>query len=61
MIEWQKLGSRIIRHELSVSILPERLLIADILSCSQGHYEIVSEIDFHIAVKQDPTDYGKLR
>jgi hypothetical protein len=60
MIEWQKLGSRILRHELNVSILPERLLIADILACSQGHYEIVSQMDFQLAVNEDPTEYGKL-
>ena len=50
MIEWQKMGSHMLRHELNAAILPERLLVEDILSCSQGHYEIVSEIEFHSVI-----------
>lgn len=52
MIEWQQLGSRMICHELHASILPERLLIADLLGCSQGHYEKITEYDFNSAIAQ---------
>jgi hypothetical protein len=53
MIEWQQLGSRMIRHELTASILPEKLLIQDLLSSDNGHYEIISESEFNLATKQD--------
>jgi hypothetical protein len=52
MIEWQQIGSRIIRHELHATILPERLLIADLLVCSQGQYEKITENDFNSAIAQ---------
>jgi hypothetical protein len=53
MIEWQQLGSRMLRHELHASILPERLLIADLLACASGHYEKISEKEFNTIVAQD--------
>ena len=52
MIEWQQIGSRIIRHELHATILPERLLIADLLVCSQDQYEKITENDFNSAIAQ---------
>jgi hypothetical protein len=57
MIEWQQLGSRMIRHELNASILPERLLIADLLDCRDGHYEIITHHEFKTATGQEPQEY----
>lgn len=53
LVEWQRLGSRMIRHEMNASILPERLLIADLLSCNTGHYERMSELEFYSAIEQN--------
>jgi hypothetical protein len=52
MIEWQQLGQRRIRHELKVSILPERLLIHDLLECRDGHYVTITEHEFNVAIAQ---------
>jgi len=57
MIEWQQLGLRMIRHELNASILPERLLIADLLDCRDGHYEIITHHEFKTATGQEPQEY----
>lgn len=51
MIEWQQLGSRMLRYELEASILPERLLIQDLLECSNGHYDAITEQEFQMAVQ----------
>jgi hypothetical protein len=53
LVEWQRLGSRMIRHELNAAILPERLLIADLLNCSEGHYERISSSEFYSAIGQN--------
>jgi hypothetical protein len=53
LVEWQRLGSRLIRHEMNATILPERLLIEDLLSCNTGHYERMSEVEFHSAINQN--------
>jgi len=52
LVEWQRLGARMIRHEMNATMLPERLLIADLLSCNDGHYERMSETEFHSAIEQ---------
>ena len=53
LIEWQRLGTRMLRHELNASILPERLLIADLLNCSEGHYDRISKSEFNSATGQE--------
>jgi hypothetical protein len=52
LVEWQQLGSILMRHEMNASILPEKLLIADLLACTDGHYEIISEREFKLATEQ---------
>jgi len=51
MIEWQQLGKKFLRHELQASILPERLLITDLLECTSGHYEVISREELLSAIK----------
>ena len=51
MIEWQQLGKKFLRHELQASILPERLLIADLLECTSGHYEAISHEELLAAIE----------
>jgi hypothetical protein len=53
MIEWQQLGSRMLRHEVTASILPEKLLIQDLIACNNGHYVIISEAEFKSAIGED--------
>ena len=53
IIEWQRLGARMLRYELNATILPERLLISDLLSCSEGHYERISKSEFISATGQE--------
>ena len=53
IIEWQRLGTRMLRHEMNATILPERLLISDLLSCSEGHYERISKSEFNSATGQE--------
>jgi hypothetical protein len=50
VIEWQQLGSRWIRHELHAAILPERVLIADLLACTNAHYIAIDEAEFKQAL-----------
>ena len=52
MVEWQQLGSLLIRHEMNATILPEKLLIADLLACTDGHYESISESAFKLATER---------
>lgn len=52
MVEWQQLGSQLMRHEMNASILPEKLLISDLLACTNGHYEIISESEFKLATER---------
>jgi hypothetical protein len=53
LVEWQRLGSRLIRHEMNATILPERLLIEDLLNCNDAHYERMSELEFYSAIEQN--------
>jgi len=50
VIEWQKLGSGWIRHELQARILPERLLVEDLLACANEHYLAIDAVEFSKAV-----------
>jgi hypothetical protein len=49
--EWQQLGSKWLRLEVHAKILPERLLIQDLLECSNGHYDTITEQEFQEAVE----------
>ena len=51
MIEWQQLGNKFLRHELNATILPERLLISDLLECTSGHYEVISQEELQTAIQ----------
>lgn len=51
MIEWQQLGKTFLRHELHASILPERLLITDLLECTSGHYVVISREELLAAIE----------
>jgi hypothetical protein len=53
LIEWQRLGHRLLRHEMNATILPERLLIEDLLNCNEGHYERISKEEFNSATNQE--------
>jgi hypothetical protein len=50
LLEWQRLGNTWLKHELHASILPEKLLISDLLTCRDGHYQIISESEYQIAL-----------
>jgi hypothetical protein len=45
-IEIQAVGSKWMRHESVAEILPMRLLIADLIACTDGAYKECSEEDF---------------
>jgi len=47
VIEWQRIGNRLIRHEIDAHILPERLLIGDLLKCENGHYLPIDEHEWN--------------
>lgn len=44
--EIQKIGSYFVVHELHAKILPERNLIADLLSCANESYEAISAAEY---------------
>lgn len=46
LTELQQLGNRWLKHELHAKILPERLLISDILENENGQYENCTVEDF---------------
>lgn len=46
MKEYQVLGSRVLMHELKATIMPERWAIADVLTCENMSWEVVSKEDF---------------
>lgn len=43
MLEVQVLGNYYIEHELEARILPERLLITDLIAADPATYEVISE------------------
>jgi hypothetical protein len=49
MVELQQIGSRWIIHEIEAKILPERVLIDDLIACRDGLYIEISAEDFNIA------------
>ncbi|MFM9005532.1 MAG: hypothetical protein ACKOSR_08530 [Flavobacteriales bacterium] len=51
LLEWQRIGSRLVKHEIEARILPERTLIADLLHCSNGHYIVIDEPEWRLAVE----------
>ncbi|MFN0032745.1 MAG: hypothetical protein ACKVOR_11350 [Flavobacteriales bacterium] len=50
LIELQLLGSRWVKHKLHARILPERLLISDLLSCSTAGYVYSDVHEFELAL-----------
>jgi hypothetical protein len=46
MIEIQLMGRYWSEHNIKASILPERLLISDLLTSSGEHYAVISEDEF---------------
>lgn len=46
LLEIQQVGSRWLKHELHAAILPERLLIADIIACAEGHFVTINAVEF---------------
>ncbi len=51
MTEYQLIGSRYAVHRLSVSILPERVLLADMIANADGIYPRISEEDYRSRVE----------
>ncbi len=52
LIEIQRLGKRWTQYEVSVKILPERLLVQDILENEGGRYETIDENEFQSFLNQ---------
>jgi hypothetical protein len=52
MVEWQRIGSHLVKHEIEARILPERTLIADLLYCTGGHYEVIDEHEWRRTIEQ---------
>lgn len=46
LIEYQKLGQNILLHSLKASILPERVLIADIIANEGNRWETITADEF---------------
>jgi hypothetical protein len=53
LVEWQKLGGKLLRHEIEARILPEKLLIADILACVNNHYLHADESEWDRFVRSE--------
>ncbi|HEY8403323.1 MAG TPA: hypothetical protein VIK71_01805 [Flavobacteriales bacterium] len=51
LLEIQRMGQRWTQHQLIAKILPERLLIQDILENEGGRYEIIDESAFNDFLK----------
>lgn len=49
-IEWQRVGTKNIQHAVVATILPEKLLIADLLACADHHYIAIDEAEFTQAI-----------
>ena len=49
-IEWQRVGTKNIQHVVVATILPEKLLIADLLACADHHYIAIDEAEFTQAI-----------
>lgn len=46
MLEVQVIGNYYICHELEAKILPERLLLSDLIEADSQTFEVISEKDF---------------
>lgn len=46
LTEFQQFGARLLEHEVHAKILPDRLLIQDVLGCEGGRWVEVSAADF---------------
>lgn len=51
MTEYQLIGSRYAVHQLSATILPERVLLADMISNAGGIYPRISAEDYRSRVE----------
>ncbi len=52
LVELQQLGSRWNRFVLKAKILPERILIDDMLALSDGHYVEIPEQEFETVMSE---------
>jgi hypothetical protein len=46
-LELQQLGTRWLRHEVHAKILPERVLIEDMMVCREGLYTTIQAEEFN--------------
>ena len=46
LVEYQRLGSKILRHELHATILPERVFIADIIANEGERWDPIGKEEF---------------
>lgn len=53
LIEYQRLGSKWLRHEVEAKILPERLLIHDLLDANNESVERITISEFQAATGVD--------
>lgn len=52
-IEIQLIGSKRLRHEIHARILPDRLLIRDVIDCADGRYLPITATEF-AAMEEKP-------
>ncbi|MBL7943149.1 MAG: hypothetical protein JNM00_10305 [Flavobacteriales bacterium] len=46
MTEWVVMGKYVMKHEVEAKILPERVLIADVIENADYRWEILTEAEF---------------
>jgi hypothetical protein len=56
LTEYQRLGSRYLKHELHAKILPERLLISDMLENENNRWPRLSEVAYQARVTEIKTN-----
>jgi hypothetical protein len=52
MTEYQLIGSKYAVYRLDARILPERMLIADMIANHEGRYRAITETDYQLRVEK---------
>lgn len=50
--ELQRVGKRIIRHEVSATLYPERLRIQEMLDCAEGRYAPMDPYEWELLLAE---------
>lgn len=56
LTEYQRLGSRYLKHELHAKILPERVLISDMIENENNRWPRLNEVNFQARLAEMNTN-----